>query len=78
MKIKLNIVPASGKTVEKEVEVEGTGVKVREALKAAGVSVSRKQRYTVKGKTVGPDDYIRANDKVKVETVTVTERASGS
>lgn len=78
LKIQVEMIPTSGKTVKKTIKVSATGASVGDILKTAGFDPKNKD-FTVNGKSANLDTHVTEQDVVKAKTsVRVSERPQGS
>jgi hypothetical protein len=82
MKVEVTVVPTSGTTTKKTVQVAMSGATVAEVAKAAGVSLENRD-VLVNGKPAKPETHIGPKDKVTAKdkpsaTMEVAERPQGS
>ncbi|HTK59975.1 MAG TPA: hypothetical protein VL283_02110 [Candidatus Baltobacteraceae bacterium] len=77
LKVEIEVVPNSGKTVTKTVSVDKTGASIRSVLEAAGVDAS-KNDIRVGGKPVTDLDMHIAEAADGKARMVITERPQGS
>lgn len=78
LKIKVQVIPSSGDTIEKTVTVSANGASVADILQAAGLDTKNKD-ITVGGKPAGLDTHVTERDVLEARTtVGVSERPQGS
>jgi hypothetical protein len=70
--VSVEIVPTSGKSTKKNVEIKGTGVSLKEFLKIAGLDAYN-MNITVDGEPADMRTHVGKDSKVKL-----TEKARGS
>lgn len=79
--VQLTVTPAAGQGSKQDlnIEVDATGVKLRDIVTKAGVDPAKFQ-FTVDGKPASLDTYVGAGANVKADAIKVqaTERAAGS
>jgi hypothetical protein len=72
MKVTVTVAAVGGKTTDKTISVDGTGVSLGELMKAGNLSMDRMQA-TIDGRPADEHAHVGANSKV-----VLTERVAGS
>lgn len=73
MKITIKVTPTSGKPTEQQVDIDGTGCSVKEALDKAGMKLESGQQIMVDGEIGDLRTHVRQDS-----VISFTEKVRGS